>query len=180
MAVMYSKLGDCQGVTTKFGTLARTDLWAGVKGLLDKLMNHLGLGSSLEGPLGKPIRNSGGGIDFPGVSTVYLGGSVVILGSLPKTLPAWPSLITCLTCLGITPSFPGGKVIHSLGRTVTFPGRKVSSCQQRITSFPSRKVSNSLGDTAAFFPGRKMSSCLGRNASFPKGKESTCLTACLK
>ena len=48
MAVMYSKLGGCLGVTEKLSPLARTDLWAGVKGLLDRLMTHLGLGSSLE------------------------------------------------------------------------------------------------------------------------------------
>ena len=47
---MYSKLGGCLGVTTKLGPLARTDLCAGVKGLLERLMTHLGLGSSLEEP----------------------------------------------------------------------------------------------------------------------------------
>ena len=52
MAVMYSKLGGCLGETTKLGPLARTDLCAGVKGLLDKLMTHLGLGSSMEEPWG--------------------------------------------------------------------------------------------------------------------------------
>ena len=52
MAVMYSKLGGCLGVTTKLGPLARTDLWAGFKGLLERLMTHLGLGSSLEDPWG--------------------------------------------------------------------------------------------------------------------------------
>ena len=52
MAVMYSKLGGCLGVTAKLGLLARTDLWAGVKGLLERLMTHLGLGSSLEEPWG--------------------------------------------------------------------------------------------------------------------------------
>ena len=45
---MYSKLGGCLGETTKLGPLARTDICAGVKGLLDKLMIHLGLGSSME------------------------------------------------------------------------------------------------------------------------------------
>ena len=50
MAVMYSKLGGCLGVTTKLGPLASTDLCAGVKGLLERLMTHLGLGSSLEEP----------------------------------------------------------------------------------------------------------------------------------
>ena len=48
MAVMYSKLGGCLGETTKLGPLARTDLCTGVKGLLDKLMTHLGLVSSME------------------------------------------------------------------------------------------------------------------------------------
>ena len=48
MAVMYSKLGGCLGVTAKLGPLASTDLCAGVKGLLERLMTHLGLGSSLE------------------------------------------------------------------------------------------------------------------------------------
>ena len=48
MAVMYSKLGGYFGETAKFGPLARTDLCALVKGLLDKLMTHFGLGPSLE------------------------------------------------------------------------------------------------------------------------------------
>ena len=52
MAVIYSKLGGCLGVTTKLGPLARTDLWAVVKGLLERLMTHLELGSSLEEPWG--------------------------------------------------------------------------------------------------------------------------------
>ena len=38
MAVMYSKLGGCLGETTKLGPLSRTDLWTGVKGLLERLM----------------------------------------------------------------------------------------------------------------------------------------------
>ena len=49
---MYSKLGGCLGDTTKLGPLARTDLCAGVKGLLDRLMTHFGLGSSGEDPWG--------------------------------------------------------------------------------------------------------------------------------
>ena len=50
MAVMYSKLGGCLGDTAKLGPLARTDLCAWVKGLLDKLMTNFGLGSSEEEP----------------------------------------------------------------------------------------------------------------------------------
>ena len=48
MAVIYSKLGGCFGETTKLGPLARTDLCALVKGLLERLITHFGLGSSLE------------------------------------------------------------------------------------------------------------------------------------
>ena len=44
MAIIYSKLGGCLGDTAKLGLLARTDLCAGVKGLVDKLMTHFGLG----------------------------------------------------------------------------------------------------------------------------------------
>ena len=52
MAIMHSKLRGCLGDTTKLGPSARTDLCAWVKGLLDKLMTHLGLGSSKEDPWG--------------------------------------------------------------------------------------------------------------------------------
>ena len=52
MAVMYSKLGRCLGETTKLGPSAKTDLCTLVKGLLDKLMTHLGLGSSIGEPWG--------------------------------------------------------------------------------------------------------------------------------
>ena len=53
MAVMYSKLGGCFGETTKSGPLARTYLCAMVKGLLERLITHFGLGSSLgEEPCG--------------------------------------------------------------------------------------------------------------------------------
>ena len=46
MAVLYSRLRGCLGITAKLGPLASTDLSAWVKGLLDKLITHLGLGSS--------------------------------------------------------------------------------------------------------------------------------------
>ena len=52
MAMMYSRLGGCLGVTAKLGPLASTDLCVCVKGLLDKLMTHLGLGTSNEISLG--------------------------------------------------------------------------------------------------------------------------------
>ena len=52
MAVMYSKLVGCLGKIAKLGPLARTGLCTGVKGLLDRLMTHLGLGPSLEESMG--------------------------------------------------------------------------------------------------------------------------------
>ena len=76
MAVIYSKLGGYLGVTAKLGPLARTDLCAGVKGLLERLITHLGLGSSGE----DPCRN-------------LLGGWVV--GLLPQVpgLSAWEAVL---------------------------------------------------------------------------------------
>ena len=59
MAVMYSQLGGCLGDTTKLGPLVKTDLWAWVKGLLDRLMTHFGLGSSEEDPWGSLLGVGG-------------------------------------------------------------------------------------------------------------------------
>ena len=91
MAVMYSKLGGCLGVTTKLGPLAGTDLWAGVKGLLERLMTHLGSGSSLEEPWGA-YWGCSGGVAFPG-------GGVDLLGRLGWPVPGG-HLLPCLTDLG--------------------------------------------------------------------------------
>ena len=54
MAVMSFRLGGCLGETIKLWPLASTDLWAWVKGLLDRLITHLGLGSFGELSLGEP------------------------------------------------------------------------------------------------------------------------------
>ena len=92
MAVIYSKLGGCLGVTAKLGPLARTDLCTGVKGLLERLMTHLGLGSSLEEPW----------LDL-------LGGVEVGLPSLEVAQASWEGwvgcwlgecLVSCLLALG--------------------------------------------------------------------------------
>ena len=59
MAVIYSKLGGCLGDATKLGPLTRTDLCAGVKGLLDRLMTLFGLGYSGEDPWGSLLGGLG-------------------------------------------------------------------------------------------------------------------------
>ena len=59
MAVMYSKLGGFLGDTAKWGPLARTDLCAWVRGLLDKLMTHFELGSSKVKTLGEAYYGGG-------------------------------------------------------------------------------------------------------------------------
>ena len=159
MAVMYYKLGGCLGVTTKLGPLARTDLWAGFTGLLERLMTNLGLGSSLEKPLGQP---TGGGGGDDAILMGRLGCPVP--GGMPTALPDWPSWITKLPCLGRT---------SGLGNAASFTGRKESSDLGGIVSFPRRKVSNSLGRTVAFTQ-RKVSSCWVRIASFAGRKVSNC------
>ena len=50
------------GDTAKLGPLARADLCAGVKGLLDRLMTHFGLGSSEEDPWGSLLGGLGVGL----------------------------------------------------------------------------------------------------------------------
>ena len=92
MAVMYSKLGGCLGLTAKLGPLARTDLWAGVKGLLDRLMTHLGLGSSLEEPWLDLLGGMGVGLPSQEVELSSWEGWV-------RTVPGG-CLIPCLSALG--------------------------------------------------------------------------------
>ena len=85
MAVIYSKLGGCLGDTTKLSPLARTDLCAGIKGLLDRLMTHFGLGSSEEDPWGILLGGRGLGA-FLGNDPPCLGSSTVPWGSLGALL----------------------------------------------------------------------------------------------
>ena len=92
MAVIYSKLGGCLGVTAKLGPLARTDLCAGVKGLLERLMTHLGLGSSLE----EPWLDLWGGVKVGGA---FPGGCAGLRGRLSGLKPGG-SLVPCLFAPG--------------------------------------------------------------------------------
>ena len=162
MAVIYSRLGGCLGDTAKLGPLARTDLYAGVKGLLDRLMTYFGMESSREDPWGSILGGVRCKIAFPGTSAVCLGGSAVPLRSLegplpgwmPRVLPAWTSNLTaCLTC---------GEVVTCLGRA--FPSRGVSGGLAACLggSAITRKGGNCLSYCwVASFSGGKMSACLG-------------------
>ena len=112
MAVMYSKLGGCLGVTAKLGPLARTDLCAEVKGLLERLMTHLGLGSSLEEPWLDLLGGVGEGA-FPGGCACLRGRlSGLMPGGLPSNLPVCPGGVDTMPCLGWG---------IGLGRIVFFP-----------------------------------------------------------
>ena len=94
MAVMYSRLGGCLGLTAKLGPLARTDLCAGVKGLLDRLMIQLRVRVFWGRPLREPIMVVRCGVAVQGTSTVCLGGSAVPLGKPGGSL----CLAECLGC----------------------------------------------------------------------------------
>ena len=125
MAVMYSKLGGCLRDTTKLGPLARTEVCVWVKGLLDRLMTHFGLGSSEEDPWGR-LWKSRGLSAFLGTSATCLGSSIVPLGSLGGPALSW--VPTCLpellpACLpawfeGLLPGWKGPSPVGmSLGGT---------------------------------------------------------------
>ena len=87
MAVMYSKLAGCLGDTAKLGPLARTDLCAWVKGLLDRLMTHLWLGSSKEDPWESLLGGMGVGT-FLGAGATCLGSSTIPLGGIGGPAPS--------------------------------------------------------------------------------------------
>ena len=87
---MYSRLGGCLGRTAKLGHLANTDLWVWVKGLLDRLITHLALGSSSELPLGDP----------QGLLTIALAACLLAWGTTLSpwelVLTAWREVLTAL------------------------------------------------------------------------------------
>ena len=106
MAVMYSKLGGCFGETAKLGPLARTDLCAKVKGLLERLITHFGLGSSLrEEPWGLLCLSGGGeGLASHGASAASPLGNTGLGSAQLGGLTIWlrDSAVSqgCVTCLG--------------------------------------------------------------------------------
>ena len=161
MAVMYSKLGGCLGVTAKLGPLARTDLWAGVKGLLERLMTHWGLGSSFEEPWGG-LLGVWGWVVFPG-------GGIELLGRTGLTC-AWGShLLPCLNDLvGLLP-WPAWVELEGMRWrwAASFAMWKERSSLGGIASFPWGKGNCYLGRAVRTVSSRE-SSCLGGAASFPQ------------
>ena len=125
MAVMYSKLGGCLGDTTKLDPLAGTDLCAWVKGMLDRLMTHLGLGSSMEDPWGGPYWGRG---TFPGTGTTCLRSSAVPLGSL-RALYLAEHLTACL------PAWVGNKPIRGLFPVWERPSPEVMLLEEALASW---------------------------------------------
>ena len=90
MTGMYSELGGCFGETTKLGSLARTDLCALVKGLLERLMTHFGLSSSLgEEPWGLfCLLGRGEGLASWGLALL------VTWETLASEAPSWEALLS--------------------------------------------------------------------------------------
>ena len=201
MAVIYSKLGGCLGVTTKLGPLARTDLWAGVKGLLERFMTHLGLGSSLEEPWECLAGVVVGLLPFWEVVLtsweawvgLCLGGHLLPCLRVLFGLLAWPAWV--LGGLGgLLPSDEGRRALACEGeeviaweRLLSSPGEDSTSLG-RSASFPSltvslwggwRSASFSVGRTCrgrpVVFPGGRG---LGRSTSFPGLGELVYLTVC--
>ena len=117
------QLGGCLGEITKLGPLARTaDLCTWVKGLLDKLITHLGLGSSMEEPWGLfALLLLGGSVSSLGASSTCLGSSAVLLGSLECPKPSWAPVASAwtVTCL---------LVVVSGGSSSCFLEIRIASC----------------------------------------------------
>ena len=154
MAVMYSKLGGCLGVTTKLGPLARTDLWVGVKGLLDRLITHLGLGSSFEEPWLALLGGVEVGLPSREVAQASWEGCVGcgLWGCLLPCLPALGRLLPCHAWgdledwgeLDIGGGVVWEELFSSLAGVKTVCWEELSSSEGRCTA-PGRELLPSLG-----------------------------------
>ena len=140
---MYSKLGGCLRVTAKLGPLARTDLWAGVKGLLDRLMTHLGLGSSLEEPWWDLLGGMGVGLPSQEVELSSWEGWVGLCpGGVPITLPACPGGLWPWPAWVVLEGW--GELFHSLCIWREEAWDELTSSKGRCEA-PGRKLLPSLG-----------------------------------
>ena len=140
---MYSKIGGCLGVTAKLGPLARTDLWAGVKGLLERLMTHLGLGSSFEEPWLDLLGGMGVGLPSREVVLASWEGCVGLClgGHLLPCLPALGGLWPCPAWVDLE---NWGELFLSLCIRREVAWEELSSSKGRCTA-PGRELLPSLG-----------------------------------
>ena len=156
------------------GPLARTDLWAGVKGLLDKLMTHLGLGSSLEDPLGSLLGMVGVGLPsqelamsvWEAVLFSWEAWAALCLVECLKPLPAWPSLIASLTCLRITTSPPLGKDEWLTGESCYLPQEEGEQLLAENCFLPQQEGEQLPGENC-FLPQEEGEQLPGRNCLLP-------------
>ena len=116
MAVMYSKLGGCLGVTDIVGSFSQNRPLSWCQGFAGEVNDPIRVGIFIG-------RSLGGLVGGVVVVLSSLGDSAVLLGSLgcpvpvrmPETLPDWPILIIRLTCLGgLSPSLEGGRAVVEL------------------------------------------------------------------
>ena len=139
---MYSKLGGCLGVTAKLGPLARTNLWAGVKGLLERLMTHLGLGSSFEEPWLDLLGGMGVGLPSQEVILASWEGCVGLCLGVPITLPACPGGLWPCPAQVVLGGW--GELFPSLCIWSEVAWGELTSSEGRCTS-PRRELLPSLG-----------------------------------
>ena len=194
MAVMYSKLGGCLGDTAKLGPLAKTDMCAGVKGLLDRLMTHFGLGSSGGDPWGSLLEGSGVGLPswepalsawkavlFPWEAWMALCLTECLrfcLYDLPawlegRLLPDWEGHSPAEEYVVASSVFLAGSTVSRKGGTVWTTKLLPSLGGRRVNSWEGNRVLPSLQGrwTPACLPGWYAAKVLPS----PGGKVSTCL-----
>ena len=158
MAVMYSKLGCCLGVTAKLGPLARTDLCTGVKGLLERLMTHLGLGSSFEEPWLGLLGGVEVGLPSQEVALASWEGCVgLCLGEC--LLPCLPALGGLLPCPAQVDLEDWGELFLSLCRGREVAWEELFSSPEGRRTMAWGELTSSEGRCTA--PGRELLPSLG-------------------
>ena len=153
IAVMYSGLGGCLGETAKLGPLASTDLWAWVRGLLDKLIPHFRLGFSSVLPLEEP----------QGVLALALTACLLALGGAAPS--PWELVLTAcgemLIAWELVLSASGGTLCIFLGDSADYLRRCANCLGINIICLGTTCLNSaiSLGDSAGYL--RRGADCLG-------------------
>ena len=134
MAVIYSKLGGCLGVTAKLGPFSQNRPLRWCQRFVGKVNDPLRVRFFIGRTLAGPVGGCEGGGAFPGGCTGLRGRlSGLKPGGKPSTLPV------CLRGVGIVPCLgcPVG-VIGGLGRIIFFPcgaGPGLRGVRGRAVSF---------------------------------------------